>query len=133
ADHVLLVRTAVSGDFSTYTLRLQRSPIDTRAPEPFDPQLAEVEFSFKVECPADFDCAPPHTCAEPVRPEPDIDYLAKDYTSFRRLMLDRLAQLVPNWNARTPADVGVTLVELLAYAGDQLSYFQDAIATEAYL
>ena len=27
----------------------------------------------------------------------------------------------------------VTLVELLAYAGDSLSYFQDAVATEAYL
>ena len=23
----------------------------------FDPQLAEVEFSFKVECPPYFDCA----------------------------------------------------------------------------
>jgi hypothetical protein len=30
-------------------------------------------------------------------------------------------------------DLGVTLVELLAYVGDQLSYYQDAVATEAYL
>ena len=30
-------------------------------------------------------------------------------------------------------DRGFTLVELLAYAGDQLSYYQDAVATEAYL
>ena len=28
---------------------------------------------------------------------------------------------------------GVTLVELLAYVGDYLSYQQDAVATEAYL
>ena len=40
---------------------------------------------------------------------------------------------MPAWRERNPADLGVTLVELLAYAGDQLSYYQDAVATEAYL
>ena len=30
-------------------------------------------------------------------------------------------------------DLGMTLVELLAYVGDYLSYYQDAVATEAYL
>ena len=48
-------------------------------------------------------------------------------------MLDRLSVLLPQWNERNPADVGVALVELLAYVGDQLSYQQDAVATEAYL
>ena len=48
-------------------------------------------------------------------------------------MLDRLALLVPDWRERNPADLGVTLVELLAYVGDHLSYQQDAVATEAYL
>src|SRR5206468_11241448 len=62
-----------------------------------------------------------------------VDYLAKDYESFRRLMLDRLGALVPGFRERNPADLQVTLVELLAYAGDQLSYAQDAVATEAYL
>ena len=40
---------------------------------------------------------------------------------------------MPQWRERNPADLGITLVELLAYAGDQLSYQQDVIATEAYL
>ena len=48
-------------------------------------------------------------------------------------MLDRLTQLVPGWRERSAADLGVTLVELLAYVGDHLSYWQDAVATEAYL
>ncbi len=48
-------------------------------------------------------------------------------------MLDRLAVVMPDWAERNPADVGVTLVELLAYAGDMLSYRQDAVATEAYI
>src|SRR5262249_56713148 len=34
---------------------------------------------------------------------------------------------------RPAADLGVALVELIAYAADNLSYRQDAIASEAYL
>ena len=40
---------------------------------------------------------------------------------------------MPAWQERNPADVEVALVELLAYVGDHLSYFQDSAATEAYL
>src|SRR5213080_823256 len=64
---------------------------------------------------------------------PEIDYLAKDYASFRQLMLDHLALRVPGWTERSEADLGVVLVEILAYVGDYLSYYQDAVATEAYL
>lgn len=133
ADHVLVVRTDSSGDRSTYRLRLVRSPLDDRVPEDFDPQLAEVDFSFKVECDSDFDCKPVHECAPETWAAPEINYLAKDYASFRRLLLDRMAQLVPNWRDRPAADTGVALAELLAYVGDHLSYRQDAAATEAYL
>ncbi len=78
---------------------------------------------------------------EPAAPPPaeagstsaDVDYLVKDYAGFRRLMLDRMAATLPAWTERHPADEGVALVELLAYAGDYLSYYQDAVATEAYL
>src|SRR5258706_9448630 len=48
-------------------------------------------------------------------------------------MLDRLATIAPDWRERNPADLGIALVELLAYVGDYLSYQQDAVATEAYL
>ena len=40
---------------------------------------------------------------------------------------------MPDWAERNPADLGVALVEVLAYVADHLSYRQDAIATEAYL
>ena len=64
---------------------------------------------------------------------PEIDYLAKDYASFRQLMLDHLAVRVPGWTERSEADVGIVLVEVLAYVADYLSYYQDAVSTEAYL
>jgi hypothetical protein len=123
----------IVGDSSTYTLRLVASAADLSAPAGFDPQLASVDFSFKVECPGNFDCQQANTCPPLTYPTAPIDYLAKDYASFRQLMLDRLALTMPDWQERHSADVGVALVELLAYAGDQLSYYQDAVATEAYL
>lgn len=133
ADRLLVVRTDNHGDYSTYRLVLQRATGDPRPPLHFDPRLAAIDFSFKVECPTDFDCKSERYCDDPAVVGPDINYLAKDYTSFRRLILDRLSVLIPNWRERSTADLGVTLAELLAYTGDHLSYFQEAVATEAYL
>jgi Baseplate J-like protein len=129
----LVIRTASSGDFSRYTLAIVANSGADQPPTDFDPLLSRIEFSFKVECPTDFDCDAPLPCAPaPVDP-PRINYLAKDYAGFRRLMLDRLSLLVPGWQERSAADLGVTLVELLAFAADTLSYRQDVIANEAYL
>ena len=142
AANTIVVRTSVAGDFSTYTLRLvnnaAQAAIDpfavTAVLDGFDPQTAAVDFGFKVECGPEFDCAPPATVCPPELPAPPpINYLAKDYGSFRGILLDRLSQLVPGWTAATEADLGVAMAELIAYVGDRLSYQQDAIATEAYI
>ena len=130
---VLLVRTESRGDFSRYTLRLVAGAGSQSPPAGFDPLLTSVEFSFKVECPSDFDCLPVCECPPESADSPAIDYVGKDYSTFRSLMLDRLSLLVPDGVDRTPADVGVALVETLAYVADELSYRQDAVATEAYL
>jgi hypothetical protein len=132
-NEVLTIQVNQRGDFSFYTLKLVKSAMDLSTPAGFDQQLAEFEFSFKAGCPSEFDCKKVKVCPPEKRVEPDIDYLAKDYASFRRLMLDRLSALVPDWRERNAADGHVALVELLAYVGDHLSYYQDAVATEAYL
>ena len=121
------------GDFSTYTLRIVDSSSANNPSKGFDLLLSSISFSFKVDCPAEFDCKPQTVCPPETTQEPVIDYLSKDYASFRRLILDRLSTIVPNWKERNPADAGVMIAELLAYAGDNLSYYQDAVATEAYL
>lgn len=131
-DRILAIGTGANGDYSTYTFRLVEAG-ETTPLSGFDPRLSAVDFSFKVECPSDFDCQPDSYCPPADLSEPSIDYLAKDYTSFRQLMLDRMSTIVPDWKERSPADLGVALVELLAYVGDQLSYLQDAVATEGYL
>lgn len=132
-DEFWLIRTEQYGDHSTYTLALVAGASDTSAPDGFDPRLVSVDFSFKVECPSDLDCATCRPAGMARVPAPELDYLAKDYSGFRRLMLDRLNLISPDWRERNAADVGVAVVETLAYVADQLSYRQDAIATEAYL
>ena len=133
ADRVLVVRTDSSGDYSPYRLTITEARSSPALTKDFDAQLSTATFSFKVDCPSEFDCCPADECPAPTTAEPQIDYTAKDYASFRRIILDRLALVAPGWTERSPADVGVALVELLAYEGDHLSYFQDAVATEAYL
>ncbi len=134
-DDYLEVTIDRFGDFSPYTLRVvvpdehggwQRHP-------DFDPLYDRIEFSFKVDCPSDLDCRQEPVCPPKVHPESEINYLAKDYASFRQLILDRLALNIPDWQERHVPDIGIALVEAFAYAGDYLSYYQDAVATEAYL
>ncbi len=125
-DDFLVVTVDQFGDFSTYTLTLV-------GVDGIDPQYATASFTFRIDCASDLDCKSSSACQPPALDEPTINYLAKDYASFRQLLLDRMAQLVPDWSERHVPDIGVTLVELLAYVGDNLSYYQDAVATEAYL
>lgn len=132
-EKVFVVYPTSDGDFSTYTLRIVDSASNNDPPQGFDLILSNINFSFKIDCPSNFDCKPRQTCQLEIVNEPAIDYLSKDYASFRRLILDRLATIMPNWKERNPADFGVMMVELLAYVGDYLSYYQDAVATEAYL
>lgn len=134
-DGYLKVVVDRSGDFSTYTFNLVAVD-DRNRPIPlagFDLRYARLQFNFKVGCPNDLDCQSALTCPPEERIEPEINYLAKDYASFRQLILDRLALTIPAWKERHIPDLGITLVELLAYVGDYLSYYQDAVGTEAYL
>lgn len=127
------------GDYSTYKLCWvmadeQDYPTEQRAVEA-DPIYACLSFRFMAGCPSGLDCSGDRTAPDTsyLTEQPEIDYLAKDYASFRQLILDRLALLMPDWKERHIPDMGIALVEMLAYTGDYLSYYQDAVATEAYL
>jgi hypothetical protein len=130
---VLVVELKQFGDYSRYTLSLVPETSAPNVLDNVDPVLRSVDFSFKANCNSDFDCLEEKLCPPEKIDSPPIDYLTKDYSSFRQLMLDRMALLAPTWKSRNVADYGVALVELLAYVADYLSYQQDAVATEAYL
>jgi hypothetical protein len=112
------------GDFSTYLAWVHHPAID--------PERAAAAFSFKAGCPSEFDCRPQDVCEPAQWQGPALDYLAKDYQSFRRMMMDLAPLWDPDFSETNPADLTVTLIEMFAAVGDQLSYFQDAAATEAF-
>ena len=120
----LTLTTAVTGDFSDYTLTIA-SPL-------LDLILNSTIFSFKATCPSDFDCAPPPDCCPPSDvPVPPIDYLSRDFQSFQQALLGFSALRYPNWAERSEADFGMMMSEILSYVGDELSYLQDRVAAEA--
>ncbi|MDQ6867038.1 MAG: hypothetical protein M3178_00965 [Pseudomonadota bacterium] len=123
---VLTLRVAAPGDFSFYTLTLKSDALD--------PFFDHVQFSFKALCPSDLDCkAKPPPCP-PLAPDvPPIDYLAKDFLSFRQALLDFSALRYPQWQERSEADFGMMFLEALSAVADDLSYTQDRVAAEAAL
>lgn len=120
----LLVSLDRRGGPGGYLLRLAGLP-------GIDPRYDRAAFRFRLDQAPD--CAPAPAAEPAPAPVPEIDYLARDYAGFRQLMLDRLSLTLPGWTERHVPDIGITLVEILAHAADHLAYWQDAVATEAYL
>ncbi|HXS04536.1 MAG TPA: putative baseplate assembly protein [Rhodanobacter sp.] len=137
-DACLRVVLDREGDHTAYCLCLVdassgNAPASWLAYPGFDPRYACAPLRFRLDCANALDCAQEQPCVQAAIAPPEINYLAKDYESFRQLMLDRMALGMPAWQERHAADLGITLVEVLAYTADYLSYYQDAVATEAYL
>ena len=140
--NILTLELNCVGDSSTYRLAIvnENSSASGDLPfddyerfEGFDQRFYYLDFTFNVDTVTEVDPKPPDDHPLPQRAEPEINYLAKDYVSFLQLIRDRLAVIMPEWRERYAPDLGITLIEILAYVGDYLSYYQDAVATEAYL
>lgn len=65
--------------------------------------------------------------------QPRIDYTQKDYASLREALMRLAREKLPAWTDQSPNDLGMVLLELFAYLGDHLFYYQDRIANESYL
>ena len=96
-----------------------------------DPLRAFLPVRLRPECGDAPDCVVVPTPPPPLTP-PDYDTLARDYTGLRAMLMERLGALDPGADT-SPADITVTLIELMAHLGDLLSYRQDRVATEAWL
>jgi hypothetical protein len=122
---ILEIETEAPGDFSLYTLSIDDPRIDRF--------FNGVTFSFKQGCPSDLDCDQEPPCPAEIPDDFPVDYLARDFTSFRNALLDFAAQRYPEWQPRLEADAGVMLMEIMAALGDEFAYIQDRNAREAYL
>ena len=129
AKPVLILRVKPIGDYSTYTLgvsTLQNSGWI------FDPLFSEVSFKFRPGC-FNTNCTPEWKTALPPLPEPAIDYLAKDYASFRQTMIAAMMERVPEWAPTSEADLDMVLADLFSVAADELSDYQDRVMNEAFI
>src|SRR6266702_122300 len=122
---VLMLRVPGRGDHSSYELNLDGGSA-------LDPYFRNKEFSFFNFCPSLVDCkGPGETCPPPEGVVPAIDYLAKDYESFRQALSDFSTQRYPEWRERAEPDLGMMMLEALSALGDEQSYIQDRIHLQA--
>lgn len=121
---VLALSVTAPGDFSTYTLQVSSTVLD--------PYFDQAPCNFKANCPTTMDCATPTpVCPPPAEEQVPIDYLAKDYGSFRKALSDFSISRYPDWMERSEADLGMVLMEALSAMADELSYYQDGVAAES--
>ncbi len=124
-DTRVRLRVEPVGDYSTYTLELVWDA------SRIDPFFSSLGFKFRPGCFTN-DCAP-RLGGRPSVAAPVIDYLAKDYDSFRHVLMTAVAQRVPGWRSTSEADHDQVLIGLFAAAADELSDYQDRVMAEAYL
>ncbi|SPF40913.1 conserved hypothetical protein [Syntrophobacter sp. SbD1] len=120
---VLQVTIAPVGDYSSYTLAIRQTG--------FDPVFSQIVFRFRPGC-FNSNCNPPSTF-QPAPVQPAIDYLAKDYDSFRHAVMSAMMQRLPSWQPTSEAALDVVLIDLFSAAADELSNYQDRVMQETYL
>jgi hypothetical protein len=66
---------------------------------------------------------------------PAIRYRIGTYSSFMQAMRSSAAEKdeLKSWTARSPRDFGMQFLDMWAYLGDILTFYQERIANEAYL
>jgi hypothetical protein len=123
---VLALTVSAPGDLSIYRLAVSSTRLD--------PFFAQQAFKFTARSSAAGECsALAPSCPEDA-PEPvPVDYLAKDFASFRQALSEFSALRYPAWVERSEADLGVMLMEVLAAMADELSYYQDRVLAESTL
>jgi hypothetical protein len=128
----LRLKVAPVGDHSSYVLSTSAvglvAPADA-LPRAMDPLLNRLPFKFRPGC-FNLDCAPTWVAAAPPAPAPVIDYLARDYDSFRHVLMSAMAERVPGWAATSEADLDQVLIDLIAAQADELADHHDRVVAE---
>jgi hypothetical protein len=123
APNMLQLRVEPIGDYSTYTLTIAKPEVD--------PLFSSIPFKFRPGC-FNLNCAPGWDASPPPQDEPAIDYLARDYDSFRHVLIASMMQRVPGWQPTSEADLDQVLIDLIAADADELADYQDRVMNEAY-
>jgi len=125
------LKIAPVGDYSTYllsTTAVGLSSPGNALPLAMDPLLNALPFKFRPGC-FNLNCTP----AERIKPpplEPEIDYLARDYDSFRHVLIAAMMKRVPGWTPSSEADLDQVLIDLIAADADEQADYHDRVLSE---
>ncbi len=128
----LTILAEEDGGFQTYRLQATDTP-DDAGPSRIDPFCDTLDFSFKQGCPSPFDCKPELDCPPEEAVDFPVDYLARDFESFRAALSAYAAERYPDWEVDNPADFGAMVAEMFAALGDEFAFLQDGFQREGYL
>lgn len=128
----LTILAEEDGGFQTYRLTVTDTPADA-GPSRVDPFCNSLDFCFKQGCPSPFDCAPPDDCPPEALADFPVDYLARDFESFRNALSAFARERYPDWEIDTPTDFGAMVAEMFSALGDEFAYLQDGFQREGYL
>ena len=120
------------GDYSTYTLTTTLAGLAAPGdalPRAMDPLFDRVPFKFRPGC-FNLACAPAGSPPPPEDLAPAIDYRARDYTSFRHVMMAAMAARVDGWKPTSEADLDQVLIDLVAARADELADAHDRVMAE---
>lgn len=129
ADTLRLTTSGI-GDYSTYTLTVAFA--DGAGDPLIDPLFAALAFKFRPGC-FNLNCAPAFDVGAPAAELPEIDYLARDFDSFKHVLINAMRARVPDWEPTSEADLDMVVLDLIAADADELADFQDRVMQEAYL
>jgi hypothetical protein len=111
------------GGFEPYRLHIGHAQLD--------PLSDSLLFDFKQACETGLDCEADRACPADPLEDVAVDYLARDFHSLRRALLDFSAARYPDWKEPVEADFGSMMMEVMAALGDHFAYQQDRIDAEA--
>jgi hypothetical protein len=130
-SHTLRLKIAPVGDYSTYlltTTAVGLSPPGNALPLAMDPLLNALPFKFRPGC-FNLNCTP----ADKLKPpplDPEIDYLARDYDSFRHVLIAAMMRRLPGWSPTSEADLDQVLIDLIAGDADAQADYHDRVLNE---
>ena len=118
------------GDHSEYQINLIQGGNSALRIHPF---FASATFRFTIDCEGgDCEDSGEQATALPAA-RPPIDLLTKDFSGFIGVLTDWIKVRNPHWADLSNASFERVLVDLLAWQGDMLSYYQDRVANEAFI
>ena len=124
----VIIRFRGFGDHSPYTVELTDG-----GGTPLHPFFASADFRFTIDCETG-DCreSPTEARRPPAQP-PAVDLLTKDFNGYVTLLADWVRVRNPHIADLSGASFERVLLDLLAWAGDMHSYYQDRVANEAFV